>query len=126
MPASADRSAGWSSVAEQPSFSWAPLAAAVATIALGAAYVFQTINARQAGLFLVGVAAGIVLYHASFGFTSSWRAFIVDRRGAGVRAQMLMLAATCVVFFPALAAGSLLGEPVRGSVSAVSVSIVPV
>jgi len=124
MPASADRSAGWSSVAERPSFNWTPVAAAVATIALGTAYVFQTISGRQAGLFLVGVAAGVVLYHASFGFTSSWRAFIVDRRGAGVRAQMLMLAVTCLVFFPALAAGSLLGQPVRGSVSPVSLSIV--
>ena len=57
---------------------------------------------RQGALFLVGAGAGVVLYHAAFGFTSLARH---DRegRGAGLRAQMLMLAATCAVFLPMLA-----------------------
>ena len=41
-----------------------------------------------------------------------------DRRGAGVRAQMLMLAVTCLVFFPVLASGSFFGQPVRGWIAA--------
>src|SRR5213076_2109726 len=80
------------------------------------------VSGRQALLFLVGAAAGVVLYHAAFGFTASWRMFIVDRRGAGIRAQMLAL--TCLVFFPALGAGQAFGQTVRGSVSPVSVSVV--
>jgi uncharacterized protein len=72
----------------------------------------------------VGVAAGVVLYHAAFGFTSSWRRFIVDRRGAGIRAQMLMLALTSAVFFPVLAQGHAFGQVVRGSVSPVGVSVI--
>jgi uncharacterized protein len=75
------------------------------------------VSGRQAALFLVGCAAGVVLYHAAFGFTSAWRVFISDRRGAGLRAQMLMLALTCAVFFPVLAAGTFFGAPIRGSVS---------
>ena len=75
-------------------------------------------------LFGVGVFAGIVLYHAAFGFTSSWRVFISDRRGAGLRAQMVMLAATCLVFFPLLAAGSLFGQPLRGSVSPAGIPVI--
>jgi uncharacterized membrane protein YedE/YeeE len=43
--------------------------------------------------------------------------FIADGKGAGLRAQMLMLAATCAVFFPLLSAGSLLGQPMRGNIS---------
>ena len=39
---------------------------------------------------MVGIAAGVVLYHAAFGFTSAFRVFIADRKGAGLRAQMLM------------------------------------
>src|SRR5215470_2736045 len=78
-----------------------------------AAYIAQTVRGRQAWLFLVGSAAGVVLYHAAFGFTSSWRVFITDRRGAGLRAQMLMLAVTCAVFFPLLAAGSVFGQQMR-------------
>src|SRR5262245_49238740 len=91
-------------VATGPSVQWAPSAAALATIALGASYIAQTVSGKQAALFLVGVAAGVILYHASFGFTSAWRAFIVEGRGDGVRAQMLMLAVACLVFFPALGA----------------------
>jgi len=72
----------------------------------------------------VGVAAGVVLYHAAFGFTSSWRRFIVERRGAGIRAQMLMLALTSAVFFPVLAQGHAFGQVVRGSVSPVGVSVI--
>jgi uncharacterized membrane protein YedE/YeeE len=79
---------------------------------------------RQSALFLVGVGAGVVLYHAAFGFTSSWRLLIVDRRGSGLRAQMLMLAATCLVFFPVLAHGALFGQSVRGSVAPLSVSVI--
>jgi uncharacterized membrane protein YedE/YeeE len=49
--------------------------------------------------------------------------FISDRRGGGLRAQMLMLAITCAVFFPLLASGSLFGQTLRGSVSPVGVGV---
>lgn len=93
-------------------------------IALAAWYLSVAISWRQAALFLVGAGAGIVLYHAAFGFTSSWRVFIADRRGGGLRAQMLMLALTCAVFFPMLASGTLFGQPLRGSVSPAGVSVI--
>jgi uncharacterized protein len=96
----------------------APLLAAGSAIVLVAAWLAIAVTGRQALLFLVGTAAGLVLYHAAFGFTSAWRVFVSDRRGAGLRAQMLMLALTCCVFFPVLAAGSLGGQPVRGAIAA--------
>jgi uncharacterized membrane protein YedE/YeeE len=96
----------------------------IAAVALGAAWLASTVSWRQAALFVVGAGAGLVLYHAAFGFTSAWRVFITDRRGAGLRAQMLMLAATCVVFFPVLAAGSFFGQPVRGSIAAPGLAVV--
>ncbi len=94
-----------------------PATLAAVAIAATAAYLGVAIGPRQAALFLVGTGAGLVLYHAAFGFTSSWRVFIADRRGAGLRAQMLMLAVTCLVFFPLLSAGTLFGQPMRGSIS---------
>jgi uncharacterized membrane protein YedE/YeeE len=100
-----------------------PAAITAIAIALSAWYLNAVISWRQAALFLVGAAAGVVLYHAAFGFTSSWRVFIADRRGAGLRAQMLMLAITCAVFFPLLAAGSVFGQTVRGSVSPIGVGV---
>jgi uncharacterized membrane protein YedE/YeeE len=97
---------------------------ALAAIAMFAFYLNGAVSWRQAALFLVGAAAGVVLYHAAFGFTSSWRVFISDRRGSGLRAQMLMLAVTCAVFFPLLAAGSIFGQPVRGSISPPGLAVI--
>ncbi|WP_207480993.1 YeeE/YedE family protein [Arenibaculum pallidiluteum] len=93
-------------------------------LALGALWLADTVTGRQAALFLVGGALGLVLYHASFGFTSAFRVLIADRRGAGLRAQMVMLAVASVLFFPVLAAGTLFGVPVKGLVSPAGVSVV--
>jgi uncharacterized membrane protein YedE/YeeE len=82
------------------------------------------VNPRQAALYVLGAALGLVLYHAAFGFTSAWRVFIADRRGAGLRAQMVMLAVATALFFPVLASGSLFGQPVTGLVSPAGVSVI--
>jgi hypothetical protein len=96
---------------------------AAALLVIGTLWLAETISWRQAALFVVGGAMGLVLYHAQFGFTSAFRVFLSDRRGAGLRAQMAMLALACVVFFPALAAGSLFGIPVKGNVDPVGLSV---
>jgi uncharacterized membrane protein YedE/YeeE len=77
----------------------------------------------QGLLYLLGGALGVTLYHALFGFTSAWRVFIADRRGAGLRAQMVMLAVAVVLFFPVLAHGTLFGAPVHGEYGAVGVGM---
>jgi uncharacterized membrane protein YedE/YeeE len=93
-------------------------------IALGAAYLGAAVSWRQAALFGVGACAGVVLYHAAFGFTSSWRALLTTGRGDGLRAQLLMLAITCVAFAPLLAAGSAFGQPLRGAIAPAGVSVI--
>lgn len=90
----------------------------------GALFLAQAVSGRQALLFLVGGALGLTLYHAAFGFTSAWRVFIRERRGAGLRAQMVMLALAVLLFFPALSAGTLFGEPVKGLVSPAGTSVI--
>lgn len=87
---------------------------------------FLNVNAgfKQVLLLLLGAALGLTLYHAAFGFTSAWRVFINERRGAGLRAQMVMLALAVLLFFPALAAGNLFGNPVTGLVAPAGVSVV--
>jgi uncharacterized membrane protein YedE/YeeE len=98
--------------------------AAAAAIIGGAALLGAAINPRQAALYVLGAALGLVLYHAAFGFTSAWRVFIADRRGEGLRAQMVMLAIASVLFFPVLASGSLFGQPVAGLVSPAGIGVV--
>ncbi|MBP6114728.1 MAG: YeeE/YedE family protein [Acinetobacter sp.] len=92
-------------------------------IIIGTIGAYQIVGLNQALLFLIGGALGMTLYHASFGFTSSWRVFIKERRGRGLRAQMIMLGLAVLLFFPALGAGELFGNPVKGNVSPVSMSV---
>lgn len=103
-----------------------PLAPLIAFIILvaGALFLQNMVGARQVLLLVVGAALGLTLYHAAFGFTSAWRVFINDRRGAGLRAQMVMLAVAVLLFFPALGAGTLFGQPVVGLVAPAGVSVV--
>lgn len=75
-------------------------------------------------LLALGIALGVCLYNASFGFTSAWRQLIGERRGAGVRAQLLMLGISVILFFPALANGELLGQPVAGFVRPLGWSVI--
>ncbi|MDB5619490.1 YeeE/YedE family protein [Tardiphaga sp.] len=98
-------------------------AVALALLIGGAAVLGYVFAWRQGALYLLGGALGLTLYHALFGFTSAWRVFISDRRGTGLRAQMIMLAIAVLLFFPALANGSLFGQPVRGEYGAVGVGM---
>jgi hypothetical protein len=77
----------------------------------------------MAALFVVGALLGLSLYQAAFGFAFGFRALLREQRTAQVRAQLLMLAAAVLLFFPALAAGSVFGAPVRGFVFPVGVEV---
>ena len=97
--------------------------AALVVLAGGAALLADGQGPRQAALFLTGGALGIALYHALFGFTSAWREFLSEGRGAGLRAQMVMLALASVIFLPAIAGGTLFGRPVAGAIAPVGISV---
>ncbi len=85
-----------------------PVETRVVTVALGlltigAVWLGEAYSWRQGALFLLGGGLGVALYHASFGLTPAWRVFVSDRRGAGLRAQMLMSSRSRVVlFYPVL------------------------
>lgn len=79
---------------------------------------------RMAALWLVGVGMGLTLYQGSFGFTAGYRALLRDGRGGQVRGQLLLLALLIALFTPALAAGSLFGQPVRGFVFPIGIELV--
>ena len=59
-------------------------------------------NLKQTLLFLTGVGLGITLLHAAFGFSGGWRNFIRERRSASIRAQLLLLMLSSLLFFPLL------------------------
>ena len=55
---------------------------------------------KQALFFLVGMGLGLTLMHAMFGFTGGWRIFIRSRRSVGIRAQILLISFSSILFFP--------------------------
>lgn len=89
--------------------------AAVALLAL-AWLGFHERGWRLGAAALIGAAAGLGLYHASFGFTAAWRRMVRERRGAGLRAQMLLIGMTCLFTFPLMQWGGLIGLPATGNV----------
>jgi len=65
-------------------------------------YLQQAVGGLQYLGFLIGVGLGITLLHAAFGFSGGWRRFIRERDSAGIRAQLLLLGLTSLLFFPLL------------------------
>ncbi|SIT07140.1 YeeE/YedE family protein [Neptunomonas antarctica] len=103
---------------------WLPLLCA-ALLSVGATFWLAARESwHEASLLILGTALGLALYHAAFGFTTAWRNFIINGRGKGLRAQMLMLAVAVCLFFPALAAGDLFGSDVIGFVRPLGWSVI--
>ena len=96
----------------------------------GMAMALVTVAGWQAGGWrvgvgsLIGILAGFALYHASFGFTAAWRRFLRERRGAGLRAQFVLIVATIAVAFPLMHYGRDFGIPVNGFVFPIGVALV--
>jgi uncharacterized membrane protein YedE/YeeE len=92
-------------------------AATLAALLLLGAWAFATaVDVTQALSWTIGIGFGLTLYHASFGFAGAFRRLLAERRGDGLRAQMLLLALLVLAFFPLMEAGRLFGTPVRGLV----------
>ena len=71
---------------------------------------------------LIGGLAGFALYHAAFGFTAAWRRLQRERRGAGLRAQMLLIGLTCLITFPLMTYGGEIGVPASGNILPMTVA----
>lgn len=92
------------------------LLAAGAGLAAAAAFAWQAGGVRPAGAVGLGAIGGIALYHAAFGFTAAWRRMARERRGSGLRAQFLLIAAVILFSFPLIGYGRDLGLPTGGFV----------
>jgi len=90
-----------SAIPNQPADQPTVLLASLAVLGISL-FVQQSIAGLQYLSFLIGVGLGITLMHAAFGFSGSWRLFIRERNGKGIRAQLLLLALTSLLFFPIL------------------------
>jgi uncharacterized membrane protein YedE/YeeE len=94
----------------------------ILSVIVGGAIALGTFGWQQSVLLILGSLFGISLYHASFGFASSYRKLFVYGETKGIFAQILMLALATILFAPILIQGSLWGQEIRGAVAPVSVS----
>jgi uncharacterized protein len=78
---------------------------------------------RIAFLLVIGIALGVTLYHAAFGFTGAYRRAILGKDISGISAQLIMLAAASLLFAPTLAQGAVFGHGLTGAVAPVSISM---
>lgn len=101
---------------------WLMLSSAL--LVASAVYVFNEHGTFELLALILGAALGVCLLQASFGFTTAWRELISKRRGAGIRAQMIMLSLSVLLFFPTLASGELFGQSVTGFVRPLGLSVV--
>jgi uncharacterized membrane protein YedE/YeeE len=62
------------------------------------------VSVRQAALFAIGIGLGVALAGARFGFTTGWRALVVDRDPRGVIGQVVLLALLALASIPLLGA----------------------
>ncbi|MGH8726104.1 MAG: YeeE/YedE thiosulfate transporter family protein, partial [Burkholderiales bacterium] len=97
------------------------IAAGAIAVALGAAVLSQGL--RMLALLALGMMLGATLYLSSFGFTSAYRRLLEKRDVAGIRAQLIMLAAATLLFAPVLAHGSWFGREIAGALAPAGVQV---
>ncbi|MYL39136.1 YeeE/YedE family protein [Halobacillus litoralis] len=82
-------------------------------------------NVTQGVLFIIGIAFGLVLLHARFGFTSAFRRLLSVGNVQGLQSHMLMLAVATTGFAIILGTGfSFTGTAPQGYVFPVGVSVI--
>lgn len=101
----------------------APLLVAAAMLLAGFAFITWQVDLRQGTLFLIGGGLGVALYHGSFGFTGGWKRMVVEKRGRGMRAQMLTIGVAALAMIPLVAAGNIGGQTMVGAMAPVGVSV---
>lgn len=97
--------------------------AGASLLAIGVLAVTPAGQTKLAALFVVGLALGLALYHATFGFTGAYRRLIHTGDMSGVVAQAAMLALATLLFAPILATGEIFGHSASGAVAPVSVAM---
>jgi len=84
----------------------------------------NTAGWKHSAAVVIGGFAGFALYHTSFGFTSAWRRVLAEGKGAGLRAQFLLIGLTSIISYPLIAYGSAIGLPTLGAVAPIGITMI--
>nr|WP_254774528.1 YeeE/YedE thiosulfate transporter family protein [Marinobacter sp. AC-23] len=97
------------------------VATALAGFALLGGLIWLETAPFMVALFVIGTVLGMALYHGAFGFTAGWRNLVVKKRGAGMRAQLMLFGLSSVIMVPMLYSGQ---AGLVGAVAPVGTSLV--
>ncbi|NCN88801.1 MAG: YeeE/YedE family protein [Gallionella sp.] len=85
---------------------------------------WQTVVDQSAiALIVIGLLLGLAFHHAGFGFTGAYRTLMEIGSVRLIRAQLLLLGLTTLLFAPFLAAGSFNGQGLVGAVAPVGIGV---
>ncbi len=96
----------------------------MALLICGLAFLFINYSLKHSLLLIIGFGLGVSLYHAAFGFTGSWRNFILKRNGNGIRSQLLAIGLAILLMLPFLGSESLFGNNIVGALGPIGVSVI--
>tara|TARA_R110002096_G_C14657176_1_gene727135 strand:- start:3048 stop:4262 length:1215 start_codon:yes stop_codon:yes gene_type:complete len=97
------------------------IATALAGFALLGGLIWLETAPFMVALFVIGTVLGMALYHGAFGFTAGWRNLVVKKRGASMRAQLMLFGLSSVIMVPMLYSGQ---AGLVGAVAPVGTSLV--
>lgn len=97
------------------------VATALAGFALLGGLIWLETAPFMVALFVIGTVLGMALYHGAFGFTAGWRNLVVKKRGAGMRAQLMLFGLSSMIMVPMLYSGQ---AGLVGAVAPVGTSLV--
>jgi len=75
-------------------------------------------------LLSIGWGFGFILFHSAFGFTGSWRNFINERKGNGIRSQLLAIGLAMLLIIPFIGNESFFGSTMVGAFGPVGISVI--
>ena len=90
----------------------------------GLIFLFVSYSFKHSLLLIIGFGLGVSLYHAAFGFTGSWRNFIIEKKGNGIRSQLFAIALAILLILPFLDNESLFGSKIVGTFGPIGISVV--
>lgn len=102
----------------------APLLGALLGLSIGSLAIGHVAGGRHVALFLIGGLLGVTFFRASFGFAGAWRKLVLERRGAAIRSQFLMVALTSALILPGLWFLPTYGVRVGGAFAPIGVSLI--
>lgn len=108
---------------ERPSVDKSVAIFATIILAIGALIIGVEVSFRMATLYLIGGGLGVALLHGAFGFTAGWRRIVTFGDGRGMRAQLIVIALTMLVFIP-LINGIIPDLSLTGAIAPVGASLI--